>query len=134
MSSSEHGELMDLIDRAFCELGGRAVKAEVSMHVEQMMPQHLARYLIGQGLSTKIGQYFRSVGDEGLPQAPEIDAAGTHAQLELLDEHEYRYVIAQQMKASENARARAQQYADMCEERLGVRIDIDAPLAEERAA
>jgi hypothetical protein len=132
--SSENTEIVDLIERTFHTLGGRATKQDVLVEIRTQLPDHLSEYLIGHGLGTKIGQYFRSIGTDGLPQAPEADEEGTHVQLELLVESEYRYVIAHQMQASANARARAQQYADLCADRLGVVIDIDEPIAQAGAA
>jgi len=133
MINSEHSEINDLLDRTWHELGGRGTKGDLVTHVRMLLPPHLSTYLIDQGLGTKAGAYLRQTGEHGLPQAPEIDAHGTHAQLELLDESEFRYVVARQMDNSRTARRRAQQLADLAFERLGVVIDIDNPFAERSA-
>ena len=130
MITSEHAELSELLDRTWHELGGRGTKAELVTHVHTILPDHLRSYLIEQGLASKAGAYLRRTGADGLPQAPEIDAHGTHAQLELLDESEFRYVVARQMDNSRAARHRAQQLADLAFERLGVVISIDDPFAQ----
>lgn len=129
MSSSEHAELTDLIERVFHEVGGRATAGEMMEHLTGI-PEHLNTYLVNNGLKTLIGQYFRSRTDAGLPTAPEIDSDGTHAQLELLSVEEFRYVVRQQMNASRAARQQAKKYADKCAEVHGITIDLDNPFEE----
>lgn len=123
---SEYGELQDLIGRVFDEMGGRGTKAELIEHLAASLPRHLGAYLVRGGLSTNVGLFFRKKAD-GLPAAPEVDERGTHAQLELLDIDEYRYVIDRQMRASRNARQQAQRYAERCQKVHGVGIDVDHP-------
>lgn len=129
MTTSEHAELNALIAKTWDELGGRGTVADVIAHLRAILPPHLSDFLINKGLSAAVGAFLRrKVG--GLPVAPEIDEHGTHAQLELLDVSEYRYVIAQHMNASRAHRARAEEYAARCFEVHQVRIDINDPYAE----
>lgn len=130
MSKTEHAEIMGAIASVWQDMGGRGTKGGVVAHLGVVLPPHLRRYLTDQGLSTKVGQFFRSLNDDGLPTAPEIDAHGTHAQLELLDVDEFRYAVARQMSNSAAARRRAKRYADLCWARHNVRIDIDNPFEE----
>lgn len=134
MSTSEHSEMVALVGRIFTEMGGRGTKAEVRGHVRSALPEHLADYLLDQGIDSKIGNYFRSLGDDGLPLAPSVDNDHTHVQLELLDVGEFRFAIASQMNRGAAARHRAEQYAARCREQHGVAIDIDHPFGDEAAS
>lgn len=128
MNTSEHAEITALISRTFDELGGRATKQEVLAHVLLLLPAHLRKYVVEQGLASKIGGFFRSNGSEGLPIAPDI-GDGIHVQLELLVVDDFRWVIASQISASKAARARAVQYQQRCLHQHGVLIDLNDPLA-----
>lgn len=127
--SSENTDLLALIDQTWQEMGGRGTKADVLAHLRLLVfgSEERVSYLVDQGLATKISQYFRQITDSGLPQAAAIDSHGTHAQLELWDEGEYRFVIAKHMASSAARRQRALEYSNHCYDRLGVRIDIENP-------
>lgn len=127
--TSEHTDLLALIGQTWQEMGGRGTKADVLAHLRLMVraDSDAVDYLLDQGLGSKISQYFRQITDSGLPQAAAIDSRGTHAQLELWDEGEYRFVIARHMASSEARRQRALEYSNHCYDRLGVRIDIENP-------
>ena len=58
-----------------------------------------------------------------LPEAPSVN--GVHTQLELLCVNEYRVLIEEHVASSERAQALAQKYADECENRHGVQIDVE---------
>lgn len=129
MSTSEYGEIRDLISRTFDELGGRATKQDMLAHLTIILPAHLTSYLVNRGMDRQIGDFFRSTGETGLPVAPEVDMHGTHVQLELLSVEEYRFAISRQMSNSRDARSRAVAYQQRCLDQHGVFIDVDDPLS-----
>jgi len=132
MSDSERQELLDLIDRTFLALGGRATMAEMFASIE--LPPHLCAYCTRQGLRTAISSYFRRARrDDGLPQAPEVDDDGNHAQLELWTVDDCRFLVAAYVSASESNRRRAQQIVEHCWDRYGVLINLDDPFGEQAA-
>lgn len=126
MIDSERQELLDLIDRTFTELGGRATKADVLTAIGEL-PPHLSDYCARQGLNSMIGSYFRKRRD-GLPQAPEVAQDGTHAQLELWTVEHCQYLVAHYMSRAESNEILAQKVADYCFARYAVAIDITNPV------
>lgn len=133
MSTSENQEINEAIGRVFeNDLGGRGSLPEVFRALAEDLPEHLAHHLMATGLKTKIRGYFRKQNADGLPQAPEADAHGTHVQLDLLELAEYKYVIGQQLASSHAARKQAEKMAARCELVHGVRVDLDS-LGEDAA-
>jgi len=98
--------------------------------VSDEIKDHQAR----QGYKAAIGSYLRSRDRDGLPQAPEVNDHGEHAQLELAFVYEYRYVIARYMSLSKANRDQALKVAKRCFEKYGIKIDVDNPYAAESGA
>lgn len=130
MTSSEYAEIQDAVERAWATLGMRGSNRDVLDTLRTDLPDHLREYLTDRGLSQAIGTFFRRKNKVGLAQAPEVDADGTHAQMELLSAAEFRYVIAAHVKAGKNEFRIAKAYALEARARLGVDIDLRDPLAE----
>jgi type II secretory pathway component PulJ len=121
--------LMGRIGTVFDQLGGRATNQDLQAHVESTLTIDERSHLVRTGLSTRIASFFRQRAESGLPQAPEIDEHGTHAQLDLLSVEEWRYVVRQYMLRSLANRRKARDAADLCFQQHAVLIDIDDPLA-----
>lgn len=136
--ASESAELNDLIARTFQEMGGRATLPEIRATLHDLIPAHLRRHLIGKGLDTAVGRYFRSQNEDGLPVAPAVDEHGTHVQLELLTVEEYRYAVRRQKSAERAANAQARKYVDRCRDVHGVDISDEladlGPMVEQAAS
>lgn len=130
MSSSENAEFMDAAARVFDQMGQRANNADLTETLLLNLPDHLREYILRIGVSRKVGEFFRQRTDDGLAIAPEIDEHGTHADLALLDEHEFRYVVARHVRAGKSSFRIAKQYAELAQERLGVEISLSDPMAE----
>lgn len=109
------------------QMGGRGLVSDLSAHVLSTLDQDEVDDLVRRGLSTRISAFLRRRDESGLPMAPEIDEHHTHAQLELLDLGEWKYVVRQYMKSSRQMRQQAQKAADRCFDQHGYLIDIDVP-------
>lgn len=130
MSSSENAEFMDAAARVFDQMGQRANNEALTTHLLASLPPHLRAYIMRIGVSRKVGEFFRQRTTDGLAIAPEIDEHGTHADLALLDEHEFRYVVARHVRAGKSSFRIAKQYAELAHDRLGVEISLTDPLEE----
>lgn len=121
MADSFTAELKDIIDRAFIgEHGGRATVEMVHHSVQANLPPHLADYLIGKGLRSQVGAYFRAKDDEGLPRRPEVNDEGEHTQLEFANVIEHEYVYAAYLARVEANAAQAEKVRQRCLDVHGV--------------
>lgn len=128
MSSSANSEINDAIDRTWHgDLGGRGSNGDVVAALIDTMPEHLHDYMLRAALTSKVGAYFRRKSASGLAQAPEVAPDGTHAQLELLTEAEFRYVVGRHVAAGKNEFRVARAFAKEAKSRLGVDIDLRDP-------
>lgn len=128
-ATSEGVELDELIETAWDQVGRRGTKAEVLGLVLDAAPDELGQYLIAKGVNTAIGSFFRRTGSSGLPQAPEVDAAGTHADSDQLTFEDFEYIVGRHLASADAHSARAQQYVEACLARYG-----RAPAAAEAVA
>lgn len=117
----------DLIATVWKQLGGRGTVVDVEAHVWSTLNQGVRDELARRGLRSRINGFLRRQGDDGLPAAPEIDEHHTHAQLELLDIGEYKFVVRRYLLSSAAHRRQAQRMADRCFEDHGYLIDLDDP-------
>lgn len=124
MTDSYTAELRDIIDRAFTDdLGGRATVQMLHAKVFDLIPEHLAAYLIGQGLRKRVTAYFNEKDGEGLPKRPAANDQGEHAQLEFFSVEEFAYVHRCYLdRASANA-AQAEKVRALCLTSHGVDLD-----------
>jgi len=129
VSASESAEITAALERAWESMGRTGVKAELVQVATSFAATHLHDYLAEQGWSTRAGIFLRRRGDNGLPQAPEVDEHGTHSDWALISVDECRFVIRRYMERSAANREQAVKVADYCAEVYGVRIDIDEPVA-----
>jgi hypothetical protein len=135
VTSSANGEINDAIDRTWHgQLGGRGSNGDVVEALIDTMPEHLHDYMLRTALTSKVGAYFRRKNASGLAQAPEVAPDGTHAQLELLTEVEFRYVVARHVSAGKNEFRIARAFAKEAKQRLGVEIDLRNPEQRESGA
>lgn len=123
--------LLGLIDETFRALGGVGTHAEVKEAVIDRIPADERGRLIDAAVGSKITSYFNRKTASGLPQAPAVDAQGTHMQLELFDVEQYRFAIYTQMSQSNASRRQAEKLAAECKAKTGIAIDIYNPFAEE---
>lgn len=115
MPDSYTTELRDLIDRAFtAEHSGRATAQMVHNSVHRDLPEHLVDFLVGKGLRSQIGAYFRDQDPEGLPKRPEVNADGEHAQLELMSISEFGYAYGKYLDRAEANQSQAEKLRQKC--------------------
>lgn len=117
------GEIFELAEMALNALGGRGTSGDVQARVRGALSDEQHDRLADTALSTLIGQFFRLRNRSGLPQAPEVASDGTHCQLELITENEYRYVIRSYVRRSEQNLAMAYKFAKQCKHVHEVWID-----------
>lgn len=127
-------ELVAVVQQVFAELGGRASQEDIKAHLDTVLTAEQLRYLATPGLSSLIGATLRMAGQSGLPQAPEIDEHGTHAQLELLTIEEFAYVVRRYMERSGQNTSKAYAASRLCQEQHGVWIDPARFLADRASA
>jgi hypothetical protein len=91
--------------------------------------------LARKGLKSEIGLYLREQRPEdGLPQAPQVNSDGEHAQFELWTLDECRFLIAGYMSRSLANRRQAQKVAARAQVLYDVAIDVDDPFDEATAS
>lgn len=121
MADSYATELRDIIDRAFVgEYSGRATAQMVHNSVHRDLPEHLVDYLIGKGLRSQIGSYFRERDGDGLPKRPEANPDGIHADIALLSLDEFEFVHDRYVDQSDAMRQQAERVRVRCMETHGV--------------
>lgn len=108
------GEIFNLAEMALNSLGGRGTSGDVQSLVRDSLSGEQRDRLADTALGTLIGQFFRLRHRSGLPQAPEVASDGTHCQLELITENEYRYVIRSYVERSQQNLAMAYKFAKQC--------------------
>lgn len=118
-ASSESCELDEAITAAWDHLGRRGTKAEMLALVLATVPAELRDYLAARGVNTSIGSFFRKAGTQGLPQAPEVDADGTHADCDQLTFEDFEYIVQRHLDSAEAHTARADQWVAACVARYG---------------
>lgn len=128
-ATSESSELEDLIASAWDDLDRRGTKAEVLASVMGAAPGELSQYLVAKGVNTAIGAFFRRAGQGGLPQAPEVDDQGTHADSDQLLFEDFGYIVRRHLDSADAHAARAEQWIAACIARYG-----RAPVAAEATA
>lgn len=115
MTDSYTAELRDYIDRAFTiEHNGRATSQMVRASVARDLPEHLVDYLVGKGLASEVGAYFRAKDADGLPRAPKVNDEGIHAQMFLLSLDEFTFVYDAYLIQAEANKMQAERVRDRC--------------------
>jgi hypothetical protein len=134
VTDSYRSELIELVERVFVEdLGGRASKAQVVDRIATTeLPPGAENYFIRVGASSVVQSYFRTKGAEGLPQAPQVNDEGEHAQQGLWTLEEYHYLARQYLDRSHSNRVQAEKVAAECARVYGVTLDLEQ-LAQESA-
>lgn len=126
MTDSYRSELLEQTDHIFkSDLCGRAVIRDVVNRLTQNLPEGAADYYVRKGITGVVQSYFRTKGADGLPQAPQVNAAGEHVQLELLTVDDYRYLARQYLDRSHANRAQAEKVAARCSQIYSVALDLD---------
>jgi hypothetical protein len=115
-------EVDALIEMVFRQLGGRATNQDIQIHVRTILTPEQRSWLADYAMGPIIGGFFRRRNGR-LPQAPEVDSAGTHCQLELITEDEYRYVIRKYVQRSDQNMTMAFEFAKECRAVHGIWID-----------
>lgn len=108
------GEIFNLAEMAMAALGGRGTNGDVQSIVRGSLSDEQRDRLADTALSPLIGAFFRLRHSSGLPQAPEVASDGTHCQLELISESEWRYVIRSYVRRSQANLAMAYKAAKQC--------------------
>lgn len=105
-------------------MGGAATVEDVTTHIMIRLNDAEKEELASEGVAKIVAQRFRATGFDGLPDAPAVDAKGTHMQLELLSTSEFRYVIRSCLVGARRYVRRAEQYRDRCNELHGTFFDL----------
>ena len=114
----------DLVQKVREQLGGKATIKDLSAHLLPMVSPSRYQQITQPGWNDAIRRACtRKDNQTGLPEAPCVN--GVYTQLELLGVEQYRVLIAEHMMASKRSRMQAQKYADECESRHGVQIDVE---------
>ena len=114
----------DLVQMVLEQLGGEASTEELSTHLLPMVSTSRYQKITQPGWNAAIRRACaRKDSETGLPEAPCVN--GVYTQLKLLGVEEYRVLIGEHMMASKRSRVQAQKYANECENRHGVQIDVD---------
>ena len=114
----------DLVQMVLEQLGSKATIKELSTHLLPMVSTSRYQELTQPGWNAAIRKACtRKDIATGLPEAPSVN--GVYTQLKLLGVEEYRVLIGEHMMASKRSRVQAQKYADECENRHGVQIDVE---------
>lgn len=130
MTDSYRAELLEQADRVFRnDLGGRGSLGDVLDRLVELLPPGAESYYVRKGVANVVAAYFRQQTRDGLPQAPQVNDTGEHAQLELLTVVELTYLARQYLDRSQANRVQAEKVAARCAEMYGVALDLDA-LAE----
>jgi hypothetical protein len=123
-------EILDLAELVFHQLGGRATSRDVQDNLREVLSEEQREYLSEYALGSIVGQFFRRRDRSGLPQAPEVNGAGTHCQLELITVDEWRYVIRKYVQRSDQNLDMAYRCANACKDVHGVWIDPATVIGE----
>lgn len=120
-----HKRVENLVMPTLSSMGGAATVDDVTTHIRIRLTDDEREQLAAAGIAGIVAKRFRATGGDGLPDAPAVDAKGTHMQLELLSASEFRYVIRSCLVGARRYVRRAQQYRDRCNELHGVFYDLD---------
>lgn len=125
MTDSYRAELLDQTHQVFtAEMGGRAIIRDLVDALIADLPEGASDYYVRRGVTQVVQSYFRTKNTEGLPQAPQVNDAGEHVQLELLTVDDYRYLVRQYLDRAEANHAQAEKFAARCEAIWGVTLDV----------
>lgn len=119
-----HKRVETMVMPTLSSMGGAATVDDVTTHIMIRLGDEEREQLASAGVAQIVGTRFRATGRDGLPDAPAVDAKGTHMQLELLSESEFRYVIRSCLVGARRYERRAEQYRDRCAELHGTFYDL----------